>query len=60
MENQKSKKGTPLPRYDKAFKAGAVHMVTEQGREPKEVALDLGIYIDPLRNWLKATAMQLE
>ena len=35
-------------------------MVTEHGREPNEIALDLGIYIDPLRNWLKATAMQLE
>ena len=31
MEN-KRKKGTPPPRYDDAFKAGAVRMVTEQGR----------------------------
>ena len=34
-------------------------MVTEQGREPKEVARDLGICIDTLRNWLKSTGMQL-
>ena len=26
------KKGTMPPRYDEAFKAGAVKMVTEQGR----------------------------
>lgn len=34
-------------------------MVTEQGREPKEVARDLGICIDTLRNWLKSAGMQL-
>ena len=33
METKK-KKGTPPPRYDEAFKAGAVRMVTEQGRQP--------------------------
>ena len=59
MEQQKSKKGTPPPRYDEAFKAGAVRMVTEQGREPKEVARDLGICIDTLRSWLKSAGMQL-
>ena len=32
------KKGTMPPRYDEAFKAGAVKMVTEQGRPVKEVA----------------------
>ena len=46
MEQKVSKKGTPPPRYDEAFKAGAVRMVTEQGRDPKEVARDLGICID--------------
>lgn len=35
MEQQKSKKGTPPPRYDEAFEAGAARMVTEQGREPR-------------------------
>ena len=59
MEEKKRKKGTPPPRYEEAFKAGAVRMVTEQGREPREVARDLGICIDALRNWLKAAGMQL-
>ena len=59
MEQQKSKKGTPPPRYDEAFKAGAVQMVTEQGREPKEVAKDLGICIDTLRSWMKTAGMQM-
>lgn len=59
MEEKKRKKGTPPPRYEEAFKAGAVRMVTEQGREPREVARDLGICIDTLRNWLKAAGMQL-
>lgn len=59
MEEKTKQKGTPPPRYDEAFKAGAVRMVTEQGREPKEVARDLGICIDTLRNWLKSAGMQL-
>lgn len=58
METKK-KKGTPPPRYDDAFKAGAVRMVTEQGRQPAEVAKDLGICIDTLRSWLKATGIQM-
>ena len=44
------KKGTIPPRYDEAFKAGAVKMVTEQGRPSKEVAAELGIYIDTLKS----------
>ena len=39
---------------DEAFKAGAVRMVTEQGRPSREVAAELGICIDTLRSWLKA------
>ena len=58
METKK-KKGTPPPRYDEAFKAGAVRMVTEQGRQPTEVAKDLGICIDTLRSWLKASGIQM-
>ena len=50
MEQKKSKKGTPPPRYDEEFKAGAVRLVTQQGRQPKEVAKELGICIDTLRN----------
>ena len=59
MESKMKKKGTPPPRYDEAFKAGAVRMVTEQRREPKEVARDLGICIDTLRSWLKAAGMEM-
>lgn len=49
----KERKHTAPPRYDEAFKAGAVRMVTEQGRPSREVAKELGICIDTLRNWLK-------
>lgn len=38
MEQKKMKKRTAPPRYDDAFKAGAVRLVTEQGRQPVEVA----------------------
>lgn len=54
QKKAKTKKGTPPPRYDEAFKAGAVRLVTEQGRQPTEVAKELGICIDTLRSWLKA------
>ena len=57
MENNR-KKGTPPPRYDDAFKAGAVRMVTEQGRPSAEVAKELGICIDTLRSWLKTAGVQ--
>ena len=40
------KKGTMPPRYDEAFKAGAVKMVTEQSRQIKDVAGELGICTD--------------
>ena len=52
------KKGTPPPRYDEAFKAGAVRIVTEQ-RGAKEVARDIGVCIDTLRSWLKGAGMQM-
>ena len=52
------KKGTMPPRYDQAFKDGAVKMVTEQGRPSKEVAAELGICIDTLRSWLKLAGIQ--
>jgi len=57
METQR-RKGTPPPRYDEAFKAGAVQLVTEQGRPSREVAQELGICIDTLRNWLKNSGVQ--
>ena len=34
-------------------------MVTEQGRPSREVAAELGICIDTLRNWLKASGIQM-
>ena len=59
MEEKKAKKGTPPPRYDEEFKAGVVRLVTEQGRQPTEVAKELGICIDTLRNWMKASGIQM-
>ena len=59
MEQKKMKKRTAPPRYDDAFKAGAVRLVTEQGRQPVEVAKELGICIDTLRSWLKASGVQM-
>ena len=59
METKKVKKGTAPPWYDEAFKAGAVRLVTEQGRQPTDVAKELGICIDTLRNWLKASGIQM-
>ena len=53
MEQKQKKKETPPPRYNEAFKAGTVRKVTEQGRESREVAKDLGIGIDTLRSWLR-------
>ena len=44
--DKNSKKRAAPPRYDEAFRAGAVRMVTEQGRPSKEVAQELGICID--------------
>lgn len=52
------KKGTMPPRYDEAFKTGAVKMVAEQNRSVKEVAKDLGICTDTLKSWLKNSGFQ--
>ena len=59
MEQKKTKKRTAPPRYDDAFKAGTVRLVTEQGRQPVEVAKELGICIDTLHSWLKASGVQM-
>jgi transposase len=48
------KKGQAPPRYDAAFKEGAMKLVTEQGRSSREAATDLGISVDTLRSWLKS------
>lgn len=50
----KERKHQAPPRYDEAFKAGAVRMVTEQGRPSREAAAELGICIDTLRSWLES------
>ena len=55
----KERKHPAPPRYDEAFKAGAVRMVTEQGRPSREVAAELGICIDTLRSWLKSSGIQM-
>ena len=52
------KKGTMPPRYDEAFKNGAIKMVTEQGRPSKEVAAELGICVETLKSWLKRAGFQ--
>ena len=49
------KKGTMPPRYDDAFKSGAIKMVTEQGRPSKEVAAELGICVETLKSWLNSS-----
>ena len=36
-----------------------MRLVTEQGRQAAEVAKELGICIDTLRNWLKASGVQM-
>lgn len=50
--------GKAPPRYDEAFKGGAIRLVTEQGRPSAEVAKELGICVDTLRSWLKAAGVQ--
>jgi len=50
---EKRRKGIPPPRYDAAFKAGAVRIVTEQKRAAREVAPELGICVETLKKWLK-------
>jgi len=51
-------KGKTSSRYDEAFRTGAIKLVTEQGRPSKEVAKELGICTDTLRNWLKDVGVQ--
>jgi transposase len=53
-----TRKGKAPPRYDEAFKAGAIRLVTEQGRPTREVAEELGICIDTLKSWLKLAGVQ--
>ena len=54
----KRKNGVAPPQYDEAFKAGSIRLETEQGRPSTEVAQELGICIDTLRNWLKSAEVR--
>ena len=48
MEQKKTKRPSP-PRYDDAFRDGAIRLVVEQHRPAREVAAELGICIDTLK-----------
>lgn len=50
---EKKRKGQPPPRYDEAFRQGALRLVTEQNRSPQEVAGELGICVDTIKSWLR-------
>jgi transposase len=50
---EKRRKGIAPPRYDEAFKAGAMRLITEQKRPVKDVAKELGVCIDTLKSWLR-------
>jgi len=56
MKSKTTRKGAP-PRYDNAFKEGAVKLVIEQGRRVTDVANELGVSADSLRTWLKAAGV---
>jgi transposase len=40
-------------RYEPELKQGAIKLVTEQGRNVKEVATELGIHPETLRLWIR-------
>ncbi|WP_410901678.1 transposase [Ruthenibacterium lactatiformans] len=46
------------PRYDEAFKSRAVRIVTEQDYPSAAFSKELGICLNTLRSWLKATSVQ--
>ena len=54
----KERKHEAPPRYDAAFKEGAIRLVTEEGRPMREVAKELGVCTDTIRNWLKASGIR--
>ncbi len=45
--DKNSKKRAAPPRYDEAFRAGAVRMVTEQGRPSELLKKSIGIISKP-------------
>ena len=54
----KERKHKTLPRYDAAFKEGAIRLVTQEGRPMREIAQELGVCVDTIRNWLRAAGIQ--
>lgn len=54
------KKGSAPPRYEESFKLGAVKLVVEGGRSPKEVATELGVHVDTVKNWLKSSGFSTQ
>ena len=54
----KERKHKTLPRYDAAFKEGTIRLVTQEGRPMREVAQELGVCVDTIRNWLRAAGIQ--
>ena len=54
----KERKHEALPRYDAAFREGAIRLVAEDGRPMWEVAEELGVCTDTIWNWLKASGIQ--
>ena len=45
----KERKHEAPPRYDAAFKEGAIRLVAEEGRPMREVAEELGVCTDTIR-----------
>ena len=54
----KERKHKVPPRYDAAFKESAIRLVAEEGRPMREVAEELGVCTDTIRNWLRAAGIQ--
>lgn len=50
---EKKRKGQAPPRYDEAFRQGAIRLVTEQNRTPQDVSVELGICVDTMKAWLR-------
>lgn len=44
------------PSYSESFKADAVRMCVEGGVGPSQVARDLGVNVNSIRAWVKASA----
>ena len=51
---RKKGNGNVQKRYDREFKLGAVKLVIEQGKNPKEVAEALGVSEPSVRQWVQA------